>query len=79
LTTAHRDPCNPPASLPSVITFGKYNGRLVEEVLADDPQYLQWLTTRLLYRLSGPLPDRNQPCGVPEGTPEHNALQVKIP
>jgi len=28
---------------PKIIPFGKYKGRLIEEVLVDDPAYLQWL------------------------------------
>ena len=69
---------NTPASLPPIIPFGKHVGRLVEEVLADDPQYLQWLTTRDWFRTGYPVLYQiviNR-GGVPEDTPEHNALQV---
>jgi hypothetical protein len=71
-------PENNPPSLPTIIPFGKHTGRLVEEVIADDPQYLQWLTTRDWFRTGYPtlyqiVINRG---GVPEDTPEHNALQV---
>jgi uncharacterized protein (DUF3820 family) len=29
--------------LDDTIPFGKYSGRLVEDVLTEDPQYLLWL------------------------------------
>jgi len=28
---------------PKIIPFGKYKGRPVDEVLLDNPNYLQWL------------------------------------
>jgi hypothetical protein len=71
---------NAPASLPTIIPFGKHVGRLVEEVLADDPQYLQWLTTRDWFRTGYPVLYQiviNR-GGVPEDTPQHNALQVRF-
>jgi uncharacterized protein (DUF3820 family) len=33
---------NEPAS--NIVPFGKYKGRLIEELLLDDPGYLQWLS-----------------------------------
>jgi len=34
----------------NVLPFGKYQGRLVKEVLADDPAYLQWLSGQDWFR-----------------------------
>jgi uncharacterized protein (DUF3820 family) len=34
----------------NVIPFGKHKGRLVEELLFDDPSYLQWLTGQDWFR-----------------------------
>jgi hypothetical protein len=67
---------------PKVVPFGKFKGRLIEEVL-DDPQFLSWTQWAL-----------NQPgiceryasfCQIvinrgaaPEETPDHNAMQVKF-
>ena len=28
----------------NIVPFGKYKGRLIEEVIADDPGYLEWLS-----------------------------------
>lgn len=62
----------------SVIPFGKYKGRLVEEVLTDDPGYLQWLSGQDWFR--GKYVNLYQVVinrgAEPEETPEHNALQV---
>ncbi len=62
----------------NIIPFGKYKGRLVEELLADDPSYLQWLSTQDWFRakyvtLHQVIINRG---AEPEETPEHNALQV---
>jgi hypothetical protein len=61
-----------------IIPFGKYKGRMIEEVLVDDPQYLQWLTGQDWFRqkyvvLHQVIINRG---AEPEETPEHNALQV---
>lgn len=37
-------------SEPNVIPFGKYKGRFVEELLTDDPAYLQWLAGQAWFR-----------------------------
>jgi uncharacterized protein (DUF3820 family) len=34
----------------NIIPFGKYKGRLIEELLLDDPAYLQWLTGQDWFR-----------------------------
>jgi hypothetical protein len=62
----------------NIIPFGKYKGRSVEEVLIDDPQYLQWLSAQPDFRerhvaLYQVIINRG---AEPEETPEHNALQV---
>jgi uncharacterized protein (DUF3820 family) len=64
----------------NVVPFGKYKGRLIEEVLADDPAYLQWLCGQDWFRakfvsLHQIIINRG---AEPEETPEHNAIQVKF-
>jgi len=63
-----------------IIPFGKYKGRLIDEVLVDDPGYLQWLAGQDWFRtkftiLHQVIINRGSE---PEETPEHNALQVKF-
>src|SRR5262245_55635383 len=65
---------------PKIIPFGKYKGRLVDEVLVDDPAYLQWLAGQDWFRakfniLHQVIINRG---AEPEETPEHNAMQVKF-
>jgi uncharacterized protein (DUF3820 family) len=65
---------------PKIIPFGKYKGRLVEEVLVDDPNYLQWLAGQDWFRakfniLHQVIINRG---AEPEETPDHNAMQVKF-
>jgi uncharacterized protein (DUF3820 family) len=65
---------------PKIIPFGKYKGRLVEEGLADDPAYLQWLAGQDWFRakfniLHQVIINRG---AEPEETPDHNAMQVKF-
>jgi uncharacterized protein (DUF3820 family) len=62
----------------NIVPFGKYKGRLVEELLADDPQYLEWLSSQDWFRvkyvsLHQTIINRG---AEPEETPDHNALQV---
>jgi hypothetical protein len=62
----------------NVVPFGKYKGRLIEELLVDDPDYLQWLVAQDWFRaeyitLHQVIINRG---AEPEETPEHNALQV---
>jgi hypothetical protein len=64
----------------NIVPFGKYKGRPIEEVLLDDPGYLQWLSGQAWFRdkfavLYQVIINRG---GEPEETPEHNALQVKF-
>jgi uncharacterized protein (DUF3820 family) len=64
----------------NVIPFGKHKGRLVEELLFDDPSYLQWLTGQDWFRAKFTLLHQvivNRGAA-PEETPEHNALQVQF-
>src|SRR6516162_5872598 len=65
---------------PKIIPFGKYKGRLLDEVLADDPAYLQWLAGQDWFRakfniLHQVIINRG---AEPEETPDHNAMQVKF-
>ena len=61
----------------TIIPFGKYNGQPVE-VLQNDPQYCQWLSSQEWFR------ERYSQINTliinnftkPEDTPEHNALQA---
>jgi uncharacterized protein (DUF3820 family) len=64
----------------NIVPFGKYKGRLLEEVLADDPAYIEWLTGQDWFRtkftvLHQVIINRG---AEPEETPEHNAMQVKF-
>jgi uncharacterized protein (DUF3820 family) len=34
----------------NIVPFGKYKGRLIEEVLVDDPAYIEWLTAQDWFR-----------------------------
>jgi uncharacterized protein (DUF3820 family) len=65
---------------PRIIPFGKYKGRLVDEVLLDDPAYLQWLAGQDWFRgkfniLHQVIINRG---AEPEETPDHNTMQVKF-
>jgi hypothetical protein len=62
-----------------IVPFGKYKGQPVE-VLASDPQYVEWLLSQSSIKLKYPdiinvIINNFQ---VPSETPEHNALQVKF-
>jgi uncharacterized protein (DUF3820 family) len=62
----------------NVVPFGKYKGRLIEELLINDPSYLQWLAGQDWFRakyitLHQVIINRG---AEPEETPEHNALQA---
>jgi uncharacterized protein (DUF3820 family) len=64
----------------NIIPFGKYKGRTIEEVLIDDPGYLQWCAGQDWFRarfnvLYQVIINRG---AEPEETPEHNALQVRF-
>jgi uncharacterized protein (DUF3820 family) len=64
----------------NIVPFGKYKGRAIEELLIDDPAYLQWLAGQDWFRtrftvLHQVIINRG---AEPEETPEHNALQVKF-
>ena len=34
----------------NIVPFGKHKGRLLEELLLDDPNYLQWLASQDWFR-----------------------------
>jgi uncharacterized protein (DUF3820 family) len=62
----------------NIVPFGKYKGRLVEELLVDDPDYVEWLSSQDWFRakfvsLHQVIINRG---AEPEETPDHNALQV---
>ena len=64
----------------NVVPFGKHKGKLIEELIADDPSYLEWLSGQDWFRakyvnLHQIIINRG---AAPEETPEHNALQVKF-
>ena len=62
----------------TVIPFGKHQGRTIEELLVDDPEYLQWLSGQDWFRTKFVLLHQviiNRGAESAE-TPEHNALQV---
>ena len=64
----------------NIVPFGKYKGRSIEEILIDDPGYMQWLSGQDWFRakftfLHQTIINRG---AEPEETPEHNALQVKF-
>jgi uncharacterized protein (DUF3820 family) len=64
----------------NIIPFGKYRGRLVAEVLVDDPAYLQWLSGQEWFRAKFTLLHQviiNRGAE-PEETPDHNAMQVQF-
>jgi uncharacterized protein (DUF3820 family) len=64
----------------NIIPFGKHKGRTIEELIADDPQYIEWLSSQswftekfnVLYQV---ILNRG---AEPENTPEHNRLQMKF-
>jgi hypothetical protein len=63
---------------PNVIPFGKHRGKLVEELLVDDPKYVEWLSGQDWFRdkfsiLYQVIINRGPET---QETPEHNALQV---
>jgi uncharacterized protein (DUF3820 family) len=35
----------------NIVPFGKHKGRLIEEVLVDDPAYIEWLTGQDWFRI----------------------------
>jgi hypothetical protein len=62
----------------NIVPFGKYKGRLIDELLVDDPDYLKWLSGQDRFRakfssLYTVIINRGNE---PTETPEHNALQV---
>jgi len=64
----------------NVVPFGKYKGRLIEELLVDDPGYVEWLAGQEWFRakftvLHQVIINRG---AEPEETPEHNAMQVRF-
>jgi uncharacterized protein (DUF3820 family) len=64
----------------NIIPFGKYKGRSIEEVLIDDPSYLQWCADQDWFRarfnvLYQVIINRGAES---QETPEHNALQVRF-
>lgn len=67
-----------PASI--VISFGKYKGSTVEELLARDPSYAQWLLgqswlAQRFAELHAAILTRGS---TPDDSPEHNAIQARF-
>lgn len=63
---------------PKVIPFGKYNGTPIDEVIARDPRYIQWLMQQPWFRekyvtLVQNITNIHQ--GPSDETPEHNKMQ----
>ena len=63
-----------------IVPFGKYKGRLIDELLIDDPNYLQWLAGQDWFRtkfvtLHQVIINRG---AEPQQTPDHNAMQVRF-
>lgn len=63
-----------------VMPIGKYKGRSIAEIMAVDPQYIEWLTLQTWFvEKYKPTYNFIVQAGPPsEMTPEHNALQVKF-
>jgi hypothetical protein len=62
-----------------IIPFGKYRGRQLEEVVATDPKYLEWLQAQDWFRVKFVELHQtiiNASPAEPSETPEHNRLQV---
>lgn len=61
-----------------VIPFGKHKGKLVQEVMALDPTYIEWLMNQPWFRENNPTLVTVIISGgsAPEETPEHNKMQV---
>jgi len=63
-----------------IIPFGKHKGRLIDEVLVDDPIYVEWLTSQEWFRSRFTILYQvviNRGADSAE-TPEHNAMQVRF-
>jgi uncharacterized protein (DUF3820 family) len=58
----------------TIVPFGKYKGRSVEELLVDDPSYLQWLSSQDWFRAK--YITLHQTIINRGAEPEENALQV---
>ena len=66
---------------PPVIHFGKYSGKSAAQIMADDPQYVQWILAQPWFQEKNPkLVQFFISGGGSEAseTPEHNALQAKF-
>src|SRR5438067_11610928 len=64
----------------NVIPFGKHKGRLIEELILDDPAYLQWLSAQDWFRTKFTILHQTiiNRGSEPEETPDHNAMQVRF-
>lgn len=62
-----------------IVPFGKYKGQPVE-VLASDPQYVEWLLSQSSIKIKYPdiISVIINNFQAPSETPEHNAIQVKF-
>lgn len=68
------------ANEPKIIPFGKHKGRSLEELLIDDPGYLQWLSGQDWFRAKFTILHQTiiNRGAEPEETPDHNAMQVRF-
>jgi len=65
----------------TVIPFGKYRGQELQQVMARDPAYIQWLTQQAWFsERFAPIYQLviNNFAPPSDETPEHNALQVRF-
>jgi hypothetical protein len=66
---------------PPVLRFGKHKGRSAAEVLARDPEYVEWVLAQPWFQEKNPQLVQffvTGGSGEPSETPEHNALQAKF-
>jgi uncharacterized protein (DUF3820 family) len=64
----------------AIIPFGKHKGRLIEELILDDPGYLEWLSAQDWFRTKFTILHQTiiNRGSEPEETPDHNAMQVRF-
>ncbi len=67
----------------NVLKFGKHKGQPIEEVLAIDPQYIEWLKAKPWFQEKNPtlyniVVNNVVNSAEPADTPEHNSYQVRF-
>lgn len=61
----------------NIVPFGKYKGRLLEELFVDDPAYLQWLAGQDWFRVKYTILHQviiNRGDGAGSSGPRHRAI-----